>query len=188
MRKIVSIGLSFIMLLSMFCALTACENEGTDTANAISSQGSEKENTAPDNTQTSSSETNSNQSTTETRDVPSVFDMTREEAEKTLVDAGFNVKVAETFSNVYAKGKVISQLVVTTDNGSSAVTVEITVSKGKDVVKVPNLIGKTLLKAKELLKDSGLTVKSDIKCSDTVKEGQIISQDIQEFYFSKICI
>ncbi|MBO5913137.1 MAG: hypothetical protein J6Q76_06685, partial [Clostridia bacterium] len=73
MRKIVSIGLSFIMLLSMFCALTACEDEGKDTATATSSQSSEKETTTSDKTQSNSDEG---------KNVPNVVDLMHEEAEK----------------------------------------------------------------------------------------------------------
>ncbi len=165
MRKIVSIGLSFIMLLGAFCALTACEDEGNDTANATSSQSSEKENTVSDKTQTSSDQG---------ENVPNVVDLTQKEAEKKLTDAGYKVEVTEAFSNIYAVGRVISQSLL-----SDGLTVEISVSKERALIKVPDVKGKTLAKAEETLRNAGFIVKSDIKCSNSVKEGNIISQDIK---------
>lgn len=165
MRKIISLGLSFIMIFGMFCALTACEDEGKDTAAATSSQVFEKENTASDKTQSNSDKG---------KNVPNVVDLMREEAEKKLADAGYQVKVTEVFSNIYAVGRVVSQCLL-----SDGLTVEISVSKERKPVKVPNVKGKTLAKAEETLRNAGFLVQSDIKCSNSVKEGNIISQDVK---------
>ena len=101
------------------------------------------------------------------------------EAEKTLADAGFKVSVVEEFSDTAEAGVVIRQSVKggkTADKGSN---IKLFISKGPDLVIVPNIKGMTLEKAEKTAYDAGLRLDKEIKCSNKVKEGNIISQHIK---------
>lgn len=90
-------------------------------------------------------------------DVPSLADMTRDKAVKTLEDAGLKADVKEDFSETIPAGKVISQ---NPENGTvyrgDAVTVVI--SKGPPVVQVPNVTDLSAKDAKTKLEAAGLKV------------------------------
>ena len=93
---------------------------------------------------------------TELKKVPSVVDQKQADAKKALEDAGFSVRITEEFSDTVAEGIVIQQSPdggVSVDAGSQ---VTIVVSKGRDVVIVPNAIDKSEAEAKRLLEDAGL--------------------------------
>ncbi len=101
----------------------------------------------------------------ETKKVPNVVGKTRAEAAKALEDAGFKVKVIEQFSETVAKGKVVSQRPdgdVLVDAGS---TITIYVSKGVEVIKVPDVGGLSEADAKKKLQDAGLKVQVEYQPS-----------------------
>lgn len=110
--------------------------------------------------------------------VPKVQDVSLETAEKTLKNLNFNVKISYEYNDYFEKGNVISQSVAPGKKAPKGSRITIVVSKGPDIVAVPNLKGKTLEAATDALEAAGLTVEPDIKCSKTVKEGIIISQDV----------
>jgi beta-lactam-binding protein with PASTA domain/serine/threonine protein kinase len=82
------------------------------------------------------------------------------DAQKTLEHLGFKVDTTEVFSDTVEKGRVVDQSPWsgTADKGSS---IALTVSKGPDVVDVPNVIGKKVKDATALLESYGLVVKVD---------------------------
>jgi serine/threonine-protein kinase len=90
--------------------------------------------------------------------VPNVTGQKRTDAERALRDVGFDVTVVLAFSDTVAKDVVISQTPQsgTANKGS---TVTLTVSKGPDVVKVPNVRGKSFADAKRTLEAAGLVVQ-----------------------------
>ncbi|MGP4003333.1 Stk1 family PASTA domain-containing Ser/Thr kinase [Streptomyces sp. 8N706] len=110
--------------------------------------------------------------------VPGVLGLPRQKAEEKLRDAGLDVKVRSGFSDVVDRGDV-----VTTDPRLGARirntgTVTITVSKGPEVVKVPDLERVPLAKAKRQLKELGLApgiVREEF--DDTVAQGSVISTE-----------
>ncbi len=112
-------------------------------------------------------------------EVPNVEKNTIAEAEIALKKSKFKVKVTEIFSDDYEKGIIISQKIAAGKKAPKGSEVEITVSKGPDLVQVPNIIGKSLADATQALSDAGLVIESDIQCSNSVAEGYIISQDVK---------
>lgn len=112
-------------------------------------------------------------------EVPNVEKITIAEAEMALKNSKFKVKVNEIFSDDYEKGIIISQKIAAGKKAPKGSEVEITVSKGPDLVQVPDIIGKSLADATQALLDAGLIIESDIQCSNSVQEGYIISQDVK---------
>jgi beta-lactam-binding protein with PASTA domain len=76
-----------------------------------------------------------------------------------LEGAGFTVEVRETFSQDVDKGVVISQ---DPDSGTKFKddTITLTVSKGPEIVRVPNVIGKKRNQATKILEKAGFTVQA----------------------------
>ncbi|MER5434732.1 Stk1 family PASTA domain-containing Ser/Thr kinase [Streptomyces sp. NPDC002588] len=109
--------------------------------------------------------------------VPAVLTQTQARAEKRLEAAGLEVgRVRHAYSDTVKRGTVIS-----TDPEPGARirkndSVTLTVSDGPQTVKVPDVTGSRLAKAKELLKSGGLApglVTEEF--SDDVTEGAVIS-------------
>ncbi len=117
---------------------------------------------------------NSGQFTT----VPAVLDMTQEKAERTLRAEGLEVEVKRAFSPNVERGHVMA---TTPENGKrirGTGTVTITLSKGPEIVQVPDLAGTPIADAKRKLRDLGLTVGTvHKKFSDEVAKGSVISTD-----------
>ena len=88
--------------------------------------------------------------------VPNVTGQPQDQATKALT--GFNVVVLQQFSDQVVKGIVISQ---TPDHGTAdrGSTVTLTVSKGPDVVVVPDVTGMSENDARAELEGLGLIVK-----------------------------
>jgi beta-lactam-binding protein with PASTA domain/tRNA A-37 threonylcarbamoyl transferase component Bud32 len=106
-------------------------------------------------------------------DVPNVTGKPQDEATKAL--AGFNVVVVQQFSDQVEKGRVISQ---TPDHGTAdrGSTVTLTVSKGPDVVVVPDVTGMSENDARAELEGLGLSVKVS---RFPHGPGRVVSQDPQ---------
>jgi serine/threonine-protein kinase len=112
---------------------------------------------------------------TELRKVPSVVGKSQGDARTALEAEGFKVKVAEEFSDNVDKGVVIGQS--PDGNASLEVGGEVTirVSKGKDKVAVPRVIGMTEDQAITTLKDAGFEVLVEDQVSPD--DGIVITQD-----------
>ena len=108
--------------------------------------------------------------------VPNVKGQTFTKAESQLKGLGLIVKRVDAFSATVAKDVVIEQdkdADVFVNQGS---TITLTVSKGKERVLVPKVVGKTEAEATTLLTGAGLVPKIERKDSDTVAAGMVISQ------------
>ncbi|MEV8365768.1 Stk1 family PASTA domain-containing Ser/Thr kinase [Streptomyces niveus] len=88
--------------------------------------------------------------------VPSLLGQTEQVAKKRLTDAGLDAKVGHDFSNTFERGTVMR-----TDpeprsriRGNGSVT--LVISRGPEIVRVPDLAGKSLADAKDALKKVGL--------------------------------
>ncbi|MFD3487789.1 PASTA domain-containing protein [Streptomyces sp. NPDC058665] len=88
--------------------------------------------------------------------VPSVLGQTEEVAKKRLADAGLDAKVEQDFSGTFERGTVMR-----TDpeprsriRGNGSVT--LVISRGPEIVRVPDLAGKSLADAKDALRKAGL--------------------------------
>jgi len=115
--------------------------------------------------------------------VPDVTGYTRERAVAALEALGFTVDVAEAYHDTVAAGKVVATSPKAGKKIDKSSVVNLVVSKGPEAgrVTVPKLIGLTEAKAKEALKQAGLTSGTVTQAfSDTVEEGKIISQSVKE--------
>ncbi|MGK5549126.1 Stk1 family PASTA domain-containing Ser/Thr kinase [Streptomyces sp. URMC 127] len=95
-------------------------------------------------------------------DVPDVRGMSPDAATAALRDKGFEAKVSDTqvFSD-RAKGSVAEQSPGTGDKAAKGDTVTLTVSKGREMLPVPDVTGKSEAEAKRLLTEAGFKVKVD---------------------------
>ncbi|MEU4051040.1 Stk1 family PASTA domain-containing Ser/Thr kinase [Streptomyces olivaceus] len=115
-------------------------------------------------------------------DVPDVTGDDLDEARTELSEAGLKVKVAEKRVNSeHDSGQVARQ---TPEPGSEAAegdTVTLTVSKGPQMVEVPDVVGDSVDDAKQKLEDAGFAVKEDRGLlglfGDTVKEQSVKGGD-----------
>lgn len=114
--------------------------------------------------------------------LPDVINTSAEDAKNTLEKLGFSVAVEEQFSKTITKGNIVSQSVLAGKQADKGSTIKLIISKGRDLVKVPNIKGMSLQKAEQTLKDADLylVTENKLQFSNTIKEGCIISQDIKE--------
>jgi len=110
--------------------------------------------------------------------VPAVLDMPQAKAEKTLRDEGLEVKVVRGFSSNVERGHIMKTDPATGKRIRGTGTVTLTVSRGPDIVTVPDLSGTPVADAKRKLRDRGLipgTVNREF--SDEVAKGSVIRTD-----------
>lgn len=103
-------------------------------------------------------------------EVPPVVGMKREEADRLLRERGFNVTINERFDEKEEKGVVIHQ-----DPGAHEVVkktriILLVVSKGPDLVEVPDVTGRSFDEAKLTLENEGFQVEAP---------EQVYSKDIE---------
>ncbi|MFG2179742.1 Stk1 family PASTA domain-containing Ser/Thr kinase [Streptomyces abikoensis] len=94
--------------------------------------------------------------------VPNVTGMPQADATATLRDAGFDVKVAD--AQVYSdkpQGAVAQQSPGQGEKAAQGDTVTLTISKGREMVTVPDVTGKSEAVAKQILTAAGFQVKVD---------------------------
>ncbi|MFF8789710.1 Stk1 family PASTA domain-containing Ser/Thr kinase [Streptomyces sp. NPDC015125] len=110
--------------------------------------------------------------------VPPVLDMTQAKAEKTLRDDGLGVKVVRDFSSNVERGHVMK---IDPANGKrirGTDTVTLTISRGPEIVDVPDLSGTPVADAKRKLRDRGLVPGAVTRqFSDEVAKGSVIRTD-----------
>lgn len=109
-------------------------------------------------------------------EVPAVLDKTEAQARKNIEAAGLDVRTTKAYSDTVKLGRVISTDPKPTtrirDNGS----VTLTISKGPNTVRVPDLTGFKLDKAKDRLKKEGLAAGMVTESfSEDVTVGYVIS-------------
>ncbi|MFG2211870.1 Stk1 family PASTA domain-containing Ser/Thr kinase [Streptomyces sp. NPDC048638] len=110
--------------------------------------------------------------------VPAVLDMPQAKAVKTLRDGGLGVKVVRDFSSNVDRGHVMSTDPATGKQIRGTDTVTLTISRGPEIVSVPDLSGTPVADAKRKLRDLGLTpgtVQRDF--SDEVAKGSVMRTD-----------
>ncbi|MFJ4712237.1 Stk1 family PASTA domain-containing Ser/Thr kinase [Streptomyces sp. NPDC088785] len=111
--------------------------------------------------------------------VPTILSQSRAEAERRVEGAGLSVgKVTEKYSDAFDRDTVMGSDPAPgsriRDNG----TVDLTVSKGPETVKVPGLKGTTLARARSGLKDAGLEPGMVTRAfSEDIAKGAVISSD-----------
>lgn len=116
------------------------------------------------------------------REVPSVVNMSLEEAEKLAAgDDGQSLKievVGEEYSDEVEKNSIISQKIEAGSHLKKGDVVEVVISKGA-LVTVPDLTGKSKEEAENQLNDLKLVYKeSDPVYSDDIEKNHVVSQDV----------
>ena len=111
--------------------------------------------------------------------VPNVAGMTQTEATTALTNAGFKVAVSEVYDETVVSGTVISSNPAGNTQANMGSTVTIKVSKGKAPAKVnvPDVVGKELEIATDLLEAAGLNFSIFYEFSDTIPENAVISSN-----------
>ena len=109
--------------------------------------------------------------------VPEVTGKSQDEAQRSLTDAGLAVgAVTDAYSEDVPQGQVISQSVAAGTSLAHDSAVDIVLSKGREPLTVPTLSGLSASAAKSAIEDLGLVAAPTEAYSDTVAEGQVISQ------------
>lgn len=113
---------------------------------------------------------------TQTAVVPNVVGSSKSAATTKLQNAGFKVSVKEEYNDTVSTGNVIRQS--PSANGTAAVggTVTIVVSKGKQPVSVPSVVGSSKSAATTKLQNAGFKVTVQEEYSSTVAAGNVIRQ------------
>ncbi len=104
---------------------------------------------------------------------------TRESARENLETLGLGsnpIEFEEAYSSDFAQGTVMAQdPSVGEDAIPGKTTITLTISKGEELVKVPDVINQTLEAAKKLLADEGLEAVPTEEYDDTVEKDRIIA-------------
>jgi eukaryotic-like serine/threonine-protein kinase len=109
--------------------------------------------------------------------VPFVEGMRESLAKEKIRDASLTPSVQRAFDDNVQKGFVISQSPDAGEKLNKNDTVEITVSKGKETVVVPSVLGKSRDDAVSTLANIGLSPKVFLVPSSTKPENTVIAQD-----------
>lgn len=109
--------------------------------------------------------------------VPPLLGKTEQEARDRLADAGLDIgPVEEAYSDTVERGEVISTDPEAGARIRGSGSVSLTVSKGPQTVRVPDLDGYPLDKARSLLEDEGLKPGMVTReFSETVSRGSVVS-------------
>ncbi|MEU7515336.1 Stk1 family PASTA domain-containing Ser/Thr kinase [Streptomyces sp. NPDC042898] len=111
--------------------------------------------------------------------VPAVLGQTEAVATQRIKDTGLDVGTTKrAFSDVYERGTVMAVDPAPGERVRGNATVTLTLSRGPEIVKVPNLRNKPLADAKRILKAEGLApgVVTE-EFSDSVAQGAVIGSD-----------
>lgn len=114
--------------------------------------------------------------TEETIEVPDVIGKDEATAQKTLEDAGFIVASTAVYSS-QPQGQVVDTDPEPGTEAAKGSTVTIQVSKGQEKITVPDVRGKDENSAKSALSGAGLNVTVTTEYSDSVAQGNVISQN-----------
>ena len=110
--------------------------------------------------------------------VPKVIGMTQEEAVEALEEAKLKAEIVEEYSEKIEVGYVISQETEEDETVNAGDTVVINVSKGIELVEVPDVVGKTEKDAKKALEKAGLKVVVKNEEDSTKDNGTVLKQDV----------
>jgi eukaryotic-like serine/threonine-protein kinase len=109
--------------------------------------------------------------------VPNVVGRPRDQAEKQVRDAGFEPRVERAFSDSVPNGRVIE----TTPPGGTTIergsTVVLQVSRGREQVEVPDVVGESENNARSELEGAGLRVGQVTEEASDQEPGTVIEQD-----------
>lgn len=109
--------------------------------------------------------------------VPDLDNDPADEAKKALNEAGFSkVSVEEVYSETISEGHVVQIAPAPGQVIAHNAAITLQVSKGRQPIEVPSLVGQDVDSAKETLAGLGLESSVAEEYSDTVEQGQVIAQ------------
>lgn len=108
--------------------------------------------------------------------VPNVLNASKENAQTSLEAHKLVMESSEDYSATVAAGYVISQNPEAGAEVPEGTTVKVVISKGKQTVTVPNVIGQTESEAADTLHSVNLQVKTETEYNSYVPAGQVIRQ------------
>ena len=105
--------------------------------------------------------------------VPKIVGMDYKEAETYLATFGFELGIVKTEENTLPENQIISQSIEEGTTASKGTKIDVTVSdgKGKEMIEMPDLIGKTPDEASGILESLGLKV-GDVTYEETDEAAQ----------------
>lgn len=106
--------------------------------------------------------------------VPDIVNMTVVEAQAALEEKGFEVELEERYGNAVKPGTVMEQSPKAGEKRKQGSTIYLTISKGAELKTVPEIIGMSLSKAENLLKDEGYAIGKITKKFDSSKTVGIV--------------
>jgi serine/threonine-protein kinase len=109
--------------------------------------------------------------------IPIVQGLLADEAEQRLRDAGFRSERRSEFSDTVRNGRVIETSPSEGSNVRKGTTVTLVVSRGKEKIAVPNVVGSTREDAERTLQDAGLQVSASEEESEDQDPGTVLRQD-----------
>lgn len=120
-----------------------------------------------------------NKDNSENVTVPSIVNMTVEEAQKSLEGTGLKLVVkSEEYSNGVSKDRIITQTPSENTTLKKGDSVSVIVSKGNSKVPVPNVVGLKLSQAEKLLNDNKLVLGNVKYEYNDAEEGTVLSQSL----------
>lgn len=110
--------------------------------------------------------------------VPNVIGLQESEAKTKIEEKGLKFAVkARVKNSKFKAGEVISQEVGENTKVKKGFPIEVTISEGDNLVKVPSVVNRDLVDAEELIKDADLKVDVKYEYSDTIPENVVIRQE-----------
>lgn len=110
--------------------------------------------------------------------VPKVVEKNTEEALKIIENSGLDITQTEEYSNTVSAGVVISQIPGEGEEVKKGTKIAIVVSKGANLVEIPDVTGKKQSDAKKTLESIGMKVSVEEAYSNSIKKGKVISQNV----------
>jgi serine/threonine-protein kinase len=108
--------------------------------------------------------------------VPSVVGQTEAAATSALTKAGFKSSAVKQASDIVPVGQVVSQAPVAGTSANVGDAVTIAISQGPQAITVPNVVGKTLVDASDVIQAQKLIVKIVEQKSAAADVGKVIDQ------------
>lgn len=109
--------------------------------------------------------------------IPNVNNMTLDEAEKELRKLGLGIKLDEEYNADIEKNRVVYQMPEAGNNAKEGDVITIVLSKGPNHSSVPNIVGKSLSEAENILKENKLSLGNiKYEYNNTFEKGIVIRQ------------
>lgn len=110
--------------------------------------------------------------------VPNLVGMYKDEAKEEVEKLGLEFSVVnEVYNNEFEKDQIVNQRTKAGTKVKEGFTIEVTISKGGNLVKVPNLINRNINEVDSLLREANLAEGLvDYDYHDTIEANLVISQ------------